>query len=88
VAEDPSVRDGASDIWAVTSIEEIEATARTVVGPDEPYGGQTREEIEDGHWTFLSDVLRQQGVAADALELRRLPHDVKLSERLRARLAP
>jgi len=31
-------------------------------------------------------VLRQHGVVVDALDLRRLPHDVVLSERLLARV--
>ena len=30
-----------SDIWAMTSVEDIVLTARTVVGPDEPFGGRT-----------------------------------------------
>jgi hypothetical protein len=34
----------------------------------------------------LADVLRKQGVVVDALELKRLPHDVVLSERLLARI--
>jgi hypothetical protein len=30
---------GPPGIWAVTSVEEIVDMARTVVGPDEPFGG-------------------------------------------------
>jgi hypothetical protein len=55
LAESPGdslLRHDASAIWAVTSIADIEAAARTVVGPDEPFGGHTREEIEAGHWVF------------------------------------
>ena len=74
------------DIWAMTSIEDIEETARVVVGPDEPFGEHSQEEMEASHWAYLADVLRQQGIVVDALELRRLPHDVVLSERLRARI--
>jgi hypothetical protein len=74
------------DIWAVTSVEEIERSARAVVGPDEPFGGYTREELEAGHWAQLCDVLREQGVVTDAGVLRQAPHDVTLSERLLARL--
>ena len=76
----PSVPGDAS----VPSIEEIEETARTVVGPDEPFGGRSQTDMEDDHWAALADVLRQEGVGADARELRLLPHDVVLSERLRA----
>jgi hypothetical protein len=73
------------DAWATTSVEEIEQTARVVVGPDEPVDGASYEAAEDGHWAYLSDLLAQQGVVAEAQDLRRLPHDVVLSERLRAR---
>jgi hypothetical protein len=74
------------DIWTTTSIEEIEETARTVVGPDEPPEGFSPEDAETAHWTYLSDVLRRHGVVVEPLDLKGLPHDVALSERLLARL--
>jgi hypothetical protein len=74
------------DTWAVTSVEDVEETARVVVGPDEPAEGCSQEDAEADHWAYLAGVLRQQGVVVDALELKRLPHDVVLSERLRARI--
>jgi hypothetical protein len=70
----------------VTSAEDNEETARVVVGPDEPPDGYTQEDMEAGHWAYLAGSLRQQGVAVDATELTRLPHDVVLSERLLARV--
>ena len=76
----------ADDIWATTSVGEIDETARMVVGPDEPFGGTTAE-TEAAHWAALSGVLRQAGVDADPDELKQLPHEVTVSERLRARLA-
>jgi hypothetical protein len=81
-----SRREQHPDIWAMTSVENIEQTARMVVGPDEPFDGFSQEDAEQGHWAYLSDVLRQHGVVVDALDLRRLPHDVVLSERLLARV--
>ena len=81
-----STREQQPDIWAMTSVEEIEQTARIVVGPDEPFNGSSQEDAEQGHWAYLSDVLRQHGVVVDALGLRRLPHDVVLSERLLAQV--
>ena len=75
---------GPPNIWAVRSVEDIVGTTRTVVGPDEPFGERSHEDMEADHWAQLSAVLEQQGVIADALDLRRLPHDVVLSERLRA----
>jgi hypothetical protein len=89
-AGDPSDRDSTReqhpDIWATTSVEDIEQTARMVVGPDEPFDGSSQEDAEQDHWAYLSDVLRQHGVVVDALDLRRLSHDVVLSERLLARV--
>jgi hypothetical protein len=79
------VEDG-SDIWTLTTVEQIVATARTVVGPDEPFAGRSQEEMEADHWAFLRDVLGKQGVVVDAAELKRLPHDVVLSEQLLARV--
>jgi hypothetical protein len=63
-------------------------TARVVVGPDEPFAGHSHGDMAAGHWAHLAGVLRRQGVAVDAVELERLPHDVVLSERLLARLSP
>jgi hypothetical protein len=74
------------DTWAVMSVEDIEETARVVVGPDEPAEGRSQADAEADHWAHLADVLRQQGVVVDALDLKQLPHDVVLSERLLARI--
>jgi hypothetical protein len=76
------------DTWAMTSVEDIEETARVVVGPDEPPEGRSQEDAEADHWAYLADVLRQQGLVVDALELKRVPHDVVLSERLLERIGP
>ena len=81
-----SLSGGTFDIWAVTSVEDIVETARVVVGPDEPFGSRSHEDMAADHWAQLAEVLRQQGIVADALELKRLPHDVVLSERLLARV--
>jgi hypothetical protein len=77
---------GPPNIWAATSVEDIVDTARTVVGPDEPFGGRSQQDMEADHWAHLSGLLRQQGVVEVASELERLPHDVVLSERLLARV--
>jgi hypothetical protein len=85
-SERDSTREQQPDTWATTSVEDIEQTARMVVGPDEPSDGFSQEDAEQGHWAYLSDVLRQHGVVADALELKQAPHDVVLSKRLLARV--
>jgi hypothetical protein len=65
---------------------EIEGTAKTVVGPDEPWGDQTHEAAEEAHWDSLQHKLEDAGVDVEDAELRTLPHDVELSERLGKRL--
>ena len=77
---------GPPDIWAVTSVEEIVDTARVVVGPDEPFGARSHKDMETDHWAQLTEILRRHGVVADALDLKRLPHDIVLSQRLIARV--
>jgi hypothetical protein len=72
--------------WAALSAEEVEETARVVVGPDEPGPGRSREEEQAGHWSRLAGTLQRYRVAVDAGELRNLPHDVVLGERLLARI--
>jgi hypothetical protein len=74
--------------WPSTasSCEDIQETTRIVVGPDAPFEGSSQEDAEEGHWAYLSDLLRQHGIVMDALDLRRLPHDVVLSQRLLARV--
>jgi hypothetical protein len=77
---------GIDDLWALTVERDIVETARVVVGPDEPFGGRSQDDMESDHWNTLAENLRNHGVGADAGELRQLPHDVVLSDRLRARL--
>ncbi len=86
-AEGDAVVDGdVSDIWDWTSVEDIEETARLTVGPDEPFDDRTPQDMQAGHWAYLAGTLDRLGVSADAQALRGLPHDVVLSEQLRARV--
>jgi hypothetical protein len=78
----------ASDFGAALSIEEVEREARFVVGPDEPFEGRSQEEEAALHWGTLAEELRREGIDADAADLRRLRHDVVLSERVRALVRP
>jgi hypothetical protein len=79
---------GPPGIWAATSAADVETTARAVVGPDEPFAGHTAAEMAADHWAHLADVLRRAGVTIDAERLARLPHEVVLTDRFRARLGP
>lgn len=47
---------------------------------------RSQEDMEADHWAFLQQIAQRQGVVVDAAELRQLPHDVVLSQRLLARL--
>jgi hypothetical protein len=68
-------------------VEDIERTARDVVGPDEPDEGHSWRDIEASHWRALAQKLCEQGVDVEAAELEALPHDVELSDRVLARIA-
>jgi hypothetical protein len=76
----------APEAWSSVTREEIEREARMVVGPDEAFGGRSQEDMEDDHWAHLADVLRARGITIEPAELRRLPHEVLLGERLLAAL--
>lgn len=67
--------------------EQIEATARMVVGPDGPGPGETDEEMADSYWSWMETWLREAGIAARAAELRHLPHDVEIGAHLREQIA-
>jgi hypothetical protein len=75
-----------ADIWATMSEHEVVETARVVVGPDEPFGDHSQDDMEADHWNALAETLRTQGVAVAGGELRQLPHEVVLSDRLLARV--
>lgn len=74
-------------IWSHQTVQELKETARTVVGPDEPWEDETWAEVEACHWEALADTLRHAGIDVDAADLRALPHDVELSDRILSRLA-
>lgn len=76
-------RSSSESIGSITSAEEIEETARMVVGPDEPPEGVSAEAMAVDHWATLAETLRRQGIDVEGSELRALPHMVVLSERLR-----
>ncbi|NUW39342.1 hypothetical protein [Nonomuraea rhodomycinica] len=77
---------GSSQGWAATSVADVQDTTRTVVGPDEPFGGRSQEDMEADHWALLQRIAQRQGVVVDAATLRRLPHDVVLSPQVLARI--
>jgi hypothetical protein len=69
------------DPWAYLTAEAVETDVRTVVLPDDA------EATGDEHpWAWLTARLGALGVETTPAGLRRLPYDVVLSRRLRARL--
>ena len=72
--------------WSDASVEEIRETALVVVGPDEPFEDRTEEDMAADYWEYLSDLLERQDLAIDPAELRELPHEVRLSQRLLKRI--
>lgn len=72
--------------WQHVTGEEVLETTRAVVGPDEPYGGETQEDAANNHWSYIRQILAAQGIETSAAELRQLPHDVVLSEELQRRI--
>jgi hypothetical protein len=72
---------------AAAPVDEIKRTARVVVGPDEPWGAQSRTDAETLHWETLVRTLREHRVVADAATLSALPHEVELSSRALAESA-
>lgn len=83
---EPPMQQNRSSLWEFVTREQVEESARTVVGPDESYGDYTPAEMAAGHWATLAATLGREGVEADATEVRGLPHDVEFSDRLIARL--
>lgn len=57
-----------------------------VVGPDEPPASRTRAEMEADHWATLERKLENAGIRTEGVELKALPDEVVLSDRLRRRL--
>lgn len=73
-------------MWAGATMEELERTARDVVGPDEPFDGRAQADMEASHWGYLARIMGQRGVDVDADDLSALPHVVEFSDRLLTRL--
>lgn len=68
------------------TIDDVKRTARMVVGPDEPPAGWTQAETEADHWATLERKLENAGIRTEGVELKALPHEVVLSDRLRRRV--
>ncbi|ALO68212.1 hypothetical protein NHF46_00135 [Arthrobacter alpinus] len=75
-----------SQPWAEASQEEIESTARVVVGPDEPYGDQTATGAVTAYWNYIQNILAQNGVEISPAVLPAIPHDVVLGQSIIERL--
>lgn len=74
--------------WDTRTLSESNDTARTCVGPDEPFGEHTQDSMARDHWATLAATAQQQGIEIDARQLSELAHDVISSPRLVALLQP
>ncbi|MEV8143284.1 hypothetical protein [Specibacter sp. NPDC078709] len=72
--------------WDQARPEQIRETARTVVGPDEPYGEQTMADAVTAYWDYIRRILAEYGIESRSTELQAIPHEVVLSERVLERL--
>jgi len=72
--------------WAHETVEGMQETARMVVGPDAPWGDHTEAEMESGHWDWMARILRDNEIDVSGDELKALPHDVELNDRVMARI--
>lgn len=75
-----------SQPWDQVQPEQIRETARTVVGPDEPYGEQTMADAVTAYWDYIRRILAEYGIESRSTELQAIPHEVVLSERVLERL--
>ncbi|SEE86900.1 hypothetical protein SAMN04489740_2861 [Arthrobacter alpinus] len=75
-----------SQPWSEAHPQEIEKTARDVVGPDEPFGEQNAEDATLAYWKYIQAILARNGVKISVELLQKVPHDVALSKRLRERI--
>ena len=85
-SEDERRRAEQESIWTTETVDEMKREARDVVGPDEPFDGHSQAYMEATHWDTLAGILRQHGVEVAAADLKALPHDVDLSDRVLARI--
>ena len=69
------------DIWAHETVETITRDVLTTVLPDD-------DEIEEAHpWEWLADLAQGQGIDVTADDLREIPYEVVLTERVLRRLS-
>jgi hypothetical protein len=72
------------DPWSHMTVEDIEDDVRTTLAPDVDDGNPSH----DHDWRHLARRLQEHGVECSADALMRVPYDIVLSDRLKARLGP
>ncbi len=77
---------GPPNIWVETSVQEIVDTTRAVVGPDEPFGGRSHQDMEAEHWAQSGWGPRGARNCCGRPGPEATTHNVVLSERLLARI--
>lgn len=79
----PAATDGSAvtDPWRMLSEDTIKSNVVTTLLPDDDTDG-------DHRWTRFVELLDTVAIRATADQLRRVPYDIELGPRLRARLPP
>ena len=77
-----SARESSADLRRGLTIEVLTRQALNVVRPDDD------DAPEDHPWTWLADLARARGLNVSADDLRSLPYEVILTEKVRRWLAP
>jgi hypothetical protein len=73
-------RSSSGDIWAHETIETITRDVLTTVLPED-------DDTDDEHpWEWLAELAHAQGIDVTADELRRVPYEIVLTERVVQRL--
>jgi hypothetical protein len=73
-------RSSSGDIWAHETVETITRDVLTTVLPDD-------DDIDEEHpWEWLAELAQAQGIDVTADDLRQIPYEVVLTERVLQRL--
>ena len=72
--------------WSEVSVEDIKENALAVVGPERADNNPDLEATAMDYWEDLSEILEGRDIDVDPAELRELPREVRLSQRLLKRL--
>lgn len=77
---------GTTELWAQTTMAELEDVARMVSGPDDPSGDLSAEDAVRGYWRGVEREAKDRHVFVTAEQLADLPHHVEFNEDIFTRI--